>query len=390
MSVIEAIEKCDLLVVGAGLFGLTVAERAASAEYRVVIVDSRAEIGGNAASYFDSTTNIEVHKYGSHLFHTSNEKVWNYVRRFGAFTNYRHTVYTKHKGRTFSLPINLATLESFFDRALNPESAKKLLESLQGKESSGRPESLEERAISLVGRDLYKAFIEGYTAKQWQTDPRELPAEIINRLPVRLSYDNRYFSDTWEGLPEKGYSAWMRELITDPKIAVFTGVDYFDLRQRVPAGLSTVYTGPLDRYFDYKHGALSWRTLDFEFEVVPVADFQGTSVMNYADRDVPYTRIHEFKHLHPERDYLEEATVIAREYSRMAGKEDEPYYPVNSASDRETLLSYRRDAAAEADVFFGGRLGSYLYLDMHMAIASALSMFENKLEPHLRSKSLKR
>lgn len=389
MSVTEAMENSDLLVVGAGLFGLTVAERAANLGYRVLLIDSRAEIGGNAVSYFDSDTNIEVHKYGSHLFHTSNEKVWNYVRRFGSFTDYRHTVYTKHKGRTFSLPINLATLESFFDRELNPESAKQLFQSLRGRESTGPLDSLEARAVSLIGSELYEAFIEGYTAKQWQTDPRELPAEIINRLPVRLSYNNRYFSDKWEGLPENGYSAWMREIITDSNIRVCTGVDYFALRERVPAGLTTVYTGPLDRFFDYKHGSLSWRTLDFEFEVLPVADFQGTSVMNFADRDVPYTRIHEFKHLHPERDYTKEATVIAREFSRMAGKLDEPYYPVNSASDRQALMSYREIAAAEPDVFFGGRLGSYLYLDMHMAIASALSLFESKVEPHLRLKSLR-
>ena len=249
------------------------------------------------------------------------------------------------------------------------------------------PENLDEQGVSLIGRPLYEAFIREYTAKQWQTDPRELPASIISRLPVRYTYDNRYFNDTHEGLPVDGYTAWLERMADHKNIEVRLGVDFFDESQPVSKGnvvgnVPVVYTGPVDRYFDYAEGDLSWRTLDFEEEVLPVGDFQGTPVMNYADADVPYTRIHEFRHFHPERDYPTDKTVIMREFSRFAERADEPYYPVNTPADRERLLKYRDLAAGETDVIFGGRLGTYKYLDMHMAIGAALSVVDNKLAPH--------
>ncbi|CAN7211746.1 UDP-galactopyranose mutase [Microbacterium sp. LjRoot45] len=376
----------DLLVVGSGFFGLTIAERAASAGRRVTVIDRRDHLGGNAYSEVDAETGVEVHRYGAHLFHTSNPTVWEYVSRFTAFTDYVHRVYTNHRGVVYPLPINLGTINQFFQAAHSPTQARALIQDLAGEFDPKSAQNLEERAIGLIGRPLYEAFIRDYTAKQWQTDPRDLPAEIISRLPVRYTYDNRYFSDTWEGLPVDGYTAWLERMADHPNIEVKLGVDFFDEAQplhksAVVGQVPLVYTGPIDRYFDHAEGALSWRTLDFEREVVPVRDFQGTSVMNYADADVPFTRIHEFRHFHPERDerHAQDRTVIMREFSRFAENSDEPYYPVNTAADRARLLAYRELARGEGDVHFGGRLGTYQYLDMHMAIGAALSMWRNDL-----------
>ncbi|ACY96230.1 MULTISPECIES: UDP-galactopyranose mutase [Thermomonospora] len=372
----------DLVVVGSGFFGLTVAERCANLfGTRVLVLERRDHIGGNAYSESEPQTGIEVHRYGAHLFHTSNERVWEYVNRFTSFTDYRHRVYTNFKGQIYPMPINLGTICQYFGRAFTPDEARALIAEQAAEVSS--PRNLEEKAISLIGRPLYEAFIRGYTAKQWQTDPKELPAEIITRLPVRYTFDNRYFNDKYEGLPVDGYTAWLERMADHPKIEIRLNTDFFDLKDDIVGNVPVVYTGPLDRYFDYAEGELGWRTLDFEMEVKPTGDFQGTAVMNYADEDVPYTRIHEFRHFHPERDhYPPDKTVIVREYSRFAGRDDEPYYPINTPDDRARLLRYRELAKQEDGVLFGGRLGTYKYLDMHMAIASALNMVDNRLKPH--------
>ncbi len=376
-------EHPELVVVGAGLFGLTVAERvAADLGRRVLVLERRDHIGGNAWSEREPTTGIEVHRYGAHLFHTSNERVWEYVNRFTDFTGYQHRVFSVFKGRVYPLPINLGTICEFFGRHMSPSEAAETVRQQAAEVPQGGAANLEEKAISLIGRPLYEAFVRGYTAKQWQTDPRELSPDIITRLPVRFTFDNRYFADTHEGLPVDGYAAFLTRMAQHPLIDMRTGVDFFEVRDELPR-VPVVYTGPLDRYFGDAEGQLSWRTLDFEQEVLPVGDFQGTSVMNYADEDVPWTRIHEFKHFHPEREHPADRTVVVREYSRFAGPGDEPYYPVNAAGDRERLERYRRRAEAEPGVFFGGRLGTYKYLDMHMAIASALTLFDNKLRPLL-------
>jgi len=373
----------DLVVVGSGLFGLTIAERcAADLGLRVLVVERRRHIGGNAYSEPDPQTGIEVHRYGAHLFHTSNARVWEYANRFTAFTRYQHRVFSTYKGRVYPLPINLATICEYFGKVFSPDQARALIAEQSTEVAVDHPANLEEQAISLIGRPLYEAFIRGYTYKQWQTDPLELPAEIITRLPVRYTFDNRYFNDPYEGLPVDGYSAWLARMVDHPNIEVKLGTDFTELRSDLIGQVPVVYTGPLDEYFGHAAGALSWRTLDFELEVVHTGDFQGTSVMNYADQDVPFTRIIEFRHFHPERDwYPQDKTVIMREFSRFAGPGDEPYYPINTAQDRARLLTYRRMAADERDVFFGGRLGTYQYLDMHMAIGSALSMYDNKLRP---------
>lgn len=378
--------NADLVIAGSGLFGLTVAERCArELGLRVLVVERRDHIGGNAHSEIEPSTGIEVHRYGAHLFHTSNERVWEYVNRFTAFTGYRHRVFTIFKGRVYPMPINLGTICEYFGRAMSPDEARALIAGQAAEVTD--PRNLEERAISLVGRPLYEAFIRGYTAKQWQTDPRELPPEIITRLPVRYTFDDRYFADRYEGLPVDGYAAWLERMADHPRIEVRLGTDFFDLG--AAGGVPVVYTGPLDRYFGHSEGGLGWRTLDFETEVVPTGDFQGTPVMNYADEDVPYTRVHEFRHFHPERDHPADRTVIVREYSRFADAGDEPYYPIDTAADRARLTRYRALARAEPGVWFGGRLGTYRYLDMHMAIASALTMVDNRLRPHFAGRGAK-
>ena len=376
----SAIKQADIVVVGSGLFGLTIAEQAASRlGARVVILERRSHLGGNAYSYREETTGIEVHQYGSHLFHTSNPRVWEYVNRFTSFNDYQHRVFTIHDGRTYSLPINLGTLCQFFDRAMSPSEAEELLQAQIADCGISDPDNLEEKALSLIGRPLYEAFIRGYTEKQWQTDPLNLPPSIITRLPIRMTFDNRYFSDTWEGLPLDGYAAWLERMADHELITVLLDTDFFGVKEVIAPDQLLVYTGPIDKYFNHRFGRLSWRTLDFNVEVVPVGDYQGTSVMNYADAEVPFTRIHEFRHLHPERAHPRDASVIMREFSRAADEGDEPYYPVNATQDREALLLYRAAAEAESNVLFGGRLGSYQYLDMHMAIASALTTFDGPL-----------
>jgi UDP-galactopyranose mutase len=268
---------------------------------------------------------------------------------FTEFTDYRHRVFSVHDGMIYSMPINLGTVCSYFGRALSPTEARALIrtQAPEGLDTG----TLEGKAVSSIGRPLYEAFIRNYTAKQWQTDPLELPGETIGRLPVRYTFDSRYFSDTYEGLPLDGYTAWMTRMSGHPNIEVRPGTDFFD--ERPPKDVPIVCTGPIDRYFDFREGRLGWRTLRFETEVLPVGDHQGTSVMNYADADVDFTRIHEFRHLHPERDCPADRTVIMREFSRFAEEGDEPYYPVNAPADRRALARYRKLAQAEPGVFLG-------------------------------------
>ena len=377
----------DLVVVGSGLFGLTIAEQAASRwGLRVAIVERRSHLGGNAYSEIDPETGIEVHKYGAHLFHTSNERVWEYVNRFTSFTSYVHRVWTTVDGVVYPMPVNLGTINQFFSAAYGPDEARALIAQQAAEVDGQEITDFESKGVSLVGRPLFEAFFKNYTAKQWQTDPKDLPASIISRLPVRYNYDSRYFNDKYEGLPVDGYTAWMERMVASDLIDVYLDTDFFDpenpLNKAAVVGkVPVVYTGPVDRYFDYSAGDLSWRTVDFEKEIVDTGDYQGCSVMNYGDIDVPFTRIIEFRHFHPERDYQDEKTVIFREFSRFADHGDEPYYPVNTAQDRERLEQYRELMKNEDRVFFGGRLGTYKYLDMHMAIASALTMLDNELAP---------
>lgn len=376
----------DVLIVGAGLFGLTMAERFANeCGKNVLVIDKRNHLGGNCYSEFDPETGIECHKYGAHLFHTSIEEVWDYVNRFTTFTNYVHKVYTTHQGEVFPLPINLGTINQFFHTAYTPDEAKvKIAE--QAADAPAHPENLAEQGISLIGKPLFDAFIKNYTAKQWQTPAEELSPDIIKRLPVRYNYDNRYFNDTHEGLPTNGYAAWFQNIVDScgDKLEVRLETDYFDdpeIQKLRESQILTVYTGPIDRFYNYQFGELKWRSIELQKEVLDVDDFQGCPVMNYADLEPKFTRIHEFKHFHPERTenaYAPESgkTVIVREYSKTWQLGEEPYYPVNTAEDRALLAQYQELAAQDQNVVFGGRLGEYAYYDMDKSIAAALRKFD--------------
>jgi len=378
---IENFNNFDVIIVGSGFFGATIAEKITDElNLKVAVLEKRSHIGGNSYSVIEEETQIEYHKYGSHIFHTNNKKVWDYCNKFTNFNNYRHKVLTIHKNQIYSMPINLSTINQFYRKNLNPEQAETFMNSIANEEKY--EDNFESKAISLIGKDLYEAFIKGYTLKQWQMDPRELPSTIISRLPVRFNYNTEYFDDFYQGIPLDGYTAWIEKLLSKSK--VFLNLDYFEVKDSISKEKLIIYTGPIDKYFNYKFGELTWRTLDFELETHLTNDYQGLSVMNYADLDVNYTRIHEFKHLHPERTYSENKTLIMKEYSRFANTKDEPYYPVNSKSDREKLNKYRELIKQEKNVLFGGRLGSYQYLDMHMAVASALNVFENEILPILK------
>jgi len=362
----------SLIVVGSGFTGMTAAwDFAEKTNKKVLVIERRSHIGGNSFSYTDSKTGIEIHKYGSHLFHTSNDKVINFIKNFTEFNNYKHTIKAIHKGKAYSFPINLLTLSEFFGGAYSPNDAKKLIESK--KISITDPQNFEEKALSELGEELYNAFFKGYTQKQWQVDPKLLPSEVFGRIPLRFTFRDSYFNDYFEGTPVDGYGKIFELMSSHPNIRIITDRDFLSLNFQHNSNQIILYTGPIDKYFDLKFGPLTWRTLDFEWETLPIDDFQGTAVINYSDLSTPWTRIHEFKHLTPERKNVE-GTIIAKEYSRLAQKIDEPFYPVNTTTDKQILKKYRDLALIEKNVIFGGRLGRYQYLDMHMAIASGLNL----------------
>lgn len=380
--------KPDIVIVGSGLFGLTVARQ--YVEHfpgRVLVLERRNHPGGNSWSTTDVETGIEVHHYGTHLFHTSNSRVIEFVQRYADFTDYRHKVFSIARGKVYSLPFSLLTISQVFGSHFTPMEARRLIEreiELLGIDKKLSDRSLEDKALSSVGKTIYELLVKGYTTKQWSTDPANLPASVISRLPVRFNYNDEYFDDAFQGLPRMGYGDFISNLADHPRIEIKLGSDYFDSKYCRDGKTLTIYTGPIDKYFEYSLGRLGWRTLDFDLERVSIPDYQGTAVMNYADEEIPFTRIHEFQHLHPERENSSKKTLIMKEFSRFAEGDDEPYYPINTESDRLRLEGYRALAKLEKNVIFGGRLGSYRYLDMDMAIASAFVAFENEIKPRIK------
>jgi UDP-galactopyranose mutase len=373
------------LVVGAGLWGSVVAERLATVfGENVTVIDKKGHPGGASWSKTDPETGIECHMYGSHIFHTKLEHVWDYVSNFTAFTDYRHKVLTTYKNRVYPLPIGLGTINAYYGLDLKPFEVADFIGRETAKEKEKEKEkgapsaaNLEEKAVSMIGRPLYEAFIRGYTKKQWGKDPLDLPAEIITRLPVRANYNTNYFDDVHQGVPEAGYGKLFQRLLSHPRIEVFLGVDFYDIRAMLPGDCMIFFSGAIDRFFDYRYGKLEWRSLGFEFRTEPVADFQGTSVMNYADEEVPWTRIHEFKHFHPEREALSSgATRVCAEYPKpWTDERESPYYPVNTSRNNDLYRRYREDASKIRNVVIGGRLGSYRYYDMDKTIDEALTVF---------------
>lgn len=376
------LENLKYLVVGAGFFGSVIAERiAVDKGERVVILDKRDHIGGTSFSGVDEETGIEYHKYGSHIFHTSIQEVWRYIHGFCSFNSYRHKVLTSYDKKIYPIPINLETINSFYKVNLTPAEAEEFIKREVKKENIVNPTNLEDKAISLIGRPLYEAFIKGYTIKHWGTDPRNLPANIITRLPVRFNYKSDYFDDPWQGIPSEGYGELFKKILAHRNIDLYLNTDFFDIRNLISADCCVIYTGRLDQFFDFKYGLLNWRTLRFDREIYQVPDFQGTSVMNYAEVSVPYTRTHEFKHLHEERKYPAKNTLVFREYAKDLAAGDDPYYPLNTLKDKEMLSKYRQEALKLNNVIFGGRLAEYKYLNMDQTVASALKIYNEKIKP---------
>ena len=383
------ISRCRYLVVGAGFFGSTVAERIASVlGERVVVIDKHDHIGGHSYSEKDSETGVECHKYGSHIFHTKHEEVWEYITQFTRFNSYRHQVFTKYLGKTYTMPVNLHTINNFYGTDLTPGEVENFLQKDIEREGITEPKNLEEKAICLIGRPLYEAFVRGYTIKQWNMDPKDLPAYIITRLPFRRTLKTDYFDDPHQGIPVDGYGAVFRRILDNPRIELHLNTDFFDLRDQLPPECTVIFTGPMDRFFDYKHGRLGWRTLKFEVERHNMEYYQGNSVINYAEAEVPYTRIHEFKHYHPEREHRNDATIIFKEFSKDVTSEDEElYYPVTTRQNDALYATYKEEAAEQKNVLFGGRLGGYKYYDMDTTILAALNFFEENIRPRHMTKS---
>lgn len=371
----------EYVVVGAGLFGSVIAEQIANRLQRtVLVIDKRTEPGGNCHSAEDPATGIEYHTYGTHIFHTSSTRAWDYIRRFTDFNGYHHQVLTVHRGGVYQMPINLETINAFYGKNFRPAEARAFVAAEIAAEDITNPRNLEEKAISLVGRPLYEAFIRGYTIKQWHSDPRHLPAEIITRLPVRFDYREDYFTDAFrQGIPLRGYTTIFERMLTSPLIETRLGCDYFKHREQLRFKRQLIFSGPIDSYFDASLGPLQWRSVRQEKKIVDEGDFQGTSVMNYADLDVPFTRIHEPRHLHPERSYPSDRTVIF--YETPCDDPSEPLYPIKTGPNLELLTGYRELASRESRVVFGGRLGDYAYYDMDKTILRALECFEKEIVP---------
>lgn len=372
-------KKYDYIVIGAGFFGSVIAERIATQLHKkVAVIERRNHVGGNCYSEVHKETGIEYHKYGTHIFHTSNEKVWDYITQFTAFNVYYHQVLTEFEGKVYQMPINLETINSFYNVNLKPFEVEPFLEKEKAKESYKEPANFEEQAINFVGRPLYEAFLKGYTQKQWEKDPKDIPAHILKRLPFRTNYNESYFFDKYQGIPLDGYTAIFNKMLDHPNIDVHLDTDFFKVKDEIPSSTKIIYSGPIDRLFDYKHGDLEWRTLEFEEEVKNVNDYQGTSVMNYAEVSVPYTRIHEPQHLHPERKHTLDKTLIIKEFSKK-DERDDPYYPIGGEVNQKIFNKYMLEVEKQGNIIVGGRLGDYKYYDMHHTIERALSIFETEL-----------
>lgn len=359
--------------VGAGFSGAVIARQLAEAGHRVHVFDSRDHIAGNCHTERDPATGIMVHRYGPHIFHTDDERVWEYVNRYSAFMPYTNRVKTTSGGRVYPLPVNLLTINQFFGKALSPVEARAFVAS-RTVAGAGEPGNFEEQALRLVGRELYEAFFRGYTVKQWGCAPDRLPASILRRLPLRFNYDDNYFFHKYQGMPRDGYTAIVGKILDHDNIQV--NLNYRFPREQVADYAHVFYSGPIDGYFDYRLGRLGYRTLDFR-EIRARGDYQGCAVMNYADESVPYTRIAEHKHFSPWEEHAD--TVCFEEYSRDCGDGDIPYYPTRLAGEEGKLRDYVQLAQRETRVSFVGRLGTYRYLDMDVTIAEALFAAEQFL-----------
>ena len=367
----------NYLIVGSGLYGATIAQQAKKAGKSVLVIDKRPNVGGNI--YTEKVEGINVHKYGAHIFHTNNKEVWDYVTSFVDFNRFTNSPVANYKGELYSMPFNMYTFNKMWGVVTPEEAAAKIEE--QKKEITGEPKNLEEQAISLVGRDIYEKLVKGYTEKQWGRDCKDLPAFIIKRLPVRLTFDNNYFNALYQGIPIGGYTKLIEKMLEG--IEVRLNVDYLENKEELDKlAEKVIYTGPIDAYFDYKLGTLEYRSIRFENEILDKPNFQGNAAVNYTDRETPWTRIIEHKWFEFGKDENGNdlpKTVISREYSSEWKLGDEPYYPVNDAKNSTLYEQYKALAEAEDNVIFGGRLGEYKYYDMDKTIEVALAAAKKEL-----------
>lgn len=363
----------DYLIVGSGLFGAVFAYEAKKAGKKCLVVEKRGHIGGNI--YTREVEGIQVHQYGAHIFHTSNKRVWEYMQNFAEFNRYTNSPVAYYKGEIYNMPFNMNTFNKMWG-VVTPKEAKAKIEEQIRMYGVETPKNLEEQAINLVGKDIYEKLVKGYTEKQWGRRATELPPEIIKRLPVRLIYDNNYFNDLYQGIPIGGYTKIIEKMLDGIEVRLNT--DYLENKAELDSLCEkVVYTGPVDAYFDYKFGELEYRSVRFETEILDEDNYQGNAVVNYAEYEVPYTRIIEHKHF---EFGTQEKTVISREYSAAWKKGDEPYYPVNDAKNNLLYQKYEKETAKEKNVIFGGRLGKYKYYDMHHVVAEALECVEKELK----------
>lgn len=362
----------DYLIVGSGLFGSIFAYEAGKKGKQCLVVEKRDHIGGNI--YTKEVEGIQVHQYGAHIFHTSNREVWEYVQQFAEFNRYTNSPVANYKGEIYNLPFNMNTFNKLWG-VVTPTEAKAKIEEQAAAYRTEHPANLEEQALNLVGKDIYEKLIKGYTEKQWGHRATELPPEIIKRLPVRYIYDNNYFNDIYQGIPIGGYTAMIEKMLA--KAEVRLGVDYLEHKDELDAlAEKVVYTGPIDAYYGYQFGELEYRSVSFETEVLDQPNYQGNAVVNYTEYEVPYTRIIEHKHF---EFGTQDKTVISREYPAAWKKGDEPYYPVNNEKNNMLYHSYEKLAKEEKKVIFGGRLGTYKYMDMHHVVAEALRVTKEEL-----------
>ena len=376
-------KRYDYLIVGSGLFGATVAYLAHKAGKKCLVIDKRPHFGGNV--YCENVEGINVHKYGAHIFHTSNKKIWDFVNSIVEFNRYTNSPVANYQGKLYNLPFNMNTFYQMWG-VITPEQAHEKIEAqrqevlaMMREKGVTEPRNLEEQALTLVGKDIYEKLIKGYTEKQWGRKCAELPAFIIRRLPVRLVYDNNYFNDKYQGIPMGGYNRLISGLLEG--VETKTGVDFFDNREYWESVADKiVFTGKIDEFYDYRFGKLEYRTVRFETETLNIANYQGNAVINYTEREVPYTRVIEHKHFEvfSQDVYNVSKTVISREYSVEWTEGMEPYYPVNDERNGELYKKYKSLADNESKVMFGGRLAEYKYYDMAPVIESAINLFQNK------------
>ena len=364
--------KYDYLVVGAGLFGATFAYEMSKKGKKVLVIDRRNHIGGNI--YCENINDINVHKYGAHIFHTSDKEIWNYVNQFCEFNNYINCPIANYKGELYNMPFNMNTFTKLWDDVITPDDAKKKIEEQKKELNDREPQNLEEQAISLVGRDIYEKLVKGYTEKQWNRDCRDLPAFIIKRLPVRFTFNNNYFNDRYQGIPIGGYNVIIEKMLEHCDVKL--NVDYLKEKEKYNALADKIlYTGMIDEYFDYQLGNLEYRSLKFENEILENTDnYQGNAVINYTDRETPYTRVIEHKHFEFNECH---GTIITREYPSDWHIGDEAYYPINDEKNSKLYEEYKKLASKEKRVIFGGRLGNYQYYDMDKVIKAALELVKN-------------